>query len=157
MNYNIVYNIPYFIESIYGQTPLQNTFNVPHALALASELNLLFVADRENGRILSFYATNGTFHKEYQNLKYIGPLIYSIAYAGGRLYVINGPTSRYNIHVRGYVVDVNSGKIFCQFGPGQDFDSPHDIAISQNASEIYVVELNKNITYKFSQSKILNH
>ena len=36
-------------------------------------------------------------------------------------------------------------------------DSPHDIAVSQDGSEIYVVELNKNIAYKFSQSKILNH
>ncbi|XP_043598213.1 peptidyl-alpha-hydroxyglycine alpha-amidating lyase 1-like isoform X2 [Bombus pyrosoma] len=138
-------------RSIYGQIPLQNTFNVPHALALASELNLLFVADRENGRITSFYATNGTFHKEYKNLSTIGPLVYSVAYAKERLYLINGPNSHYNVHVRGFVLDVNSGDILSQFDPGQDMDSPHDIAVSQNGSEIYVVELNKNITYKFSQ------
>lgn len=157
MNYNIVYNILYFIESIYGQTPLQNTFNVPHALALASDMNLLFVADRENGRIASFYASNGTFYRNYKSLNIIGPLIYSVAYAKGRIYVINGPVSRYNIRVQGFVLDVKTGVILFQFSPGQDMDSPHDIAISQNASEIYVVELNKNITYKFSQSKILNH
>lgn len=71
--------------------------------------------------------------------------------------MINGPNSRYNIHVRGFVLDIDSGDILSQFGPGQDMDNPHDIAVSQNGSEIYVVELNKNITYKFSQSKISNH
>ncbi|XP_050584556.1 peptidyl-alpha-hydroxyglycine alpha-amidating lyase 1-like isoform X3 [Bombus affinis] len=137
--------------SIYGQTPVQNAFNIPHALALASELNLLFVADRENGRIVSFYATNGTFHKEYKNHTIIGALIYSVAYAKGRLYLINGRNSYYAAHVRGSVLDVYSGDILLQFGPGQDMDSPHDIAVSQDGSEIYVVELNKNIAYKFSQ------
>lgn len=157
MNYNIVYNILYFIESIYGQTPLQNTFNVPHALALASELNLLFVADRENGRIVSFYATNGTFHKEYKNPNIIGPYIYSVAYAKEKLHLINGPTTRSNIRVRGIVLDVNSGDILYKFGPRLDMNSPHDIAVSQNGTEIYVVELNRYIPYRFSLSKILNH
>ncbi|XP_060823291.1 peptidyl-alpha-hydroxyglycine alpha-amidating lyase 1-like [Bombus pascuorum] len=144
--------------STYGYTPLRNTFNVPHALALASKLDLLFVADRENGRILSFYAANGTFHKEYKNLNIIGPFIYSVAYAEEKLYFINGRAdSRYNIHVRGFVLDVNSGDILSQFGPGQDMDSPHDIAVSPCGSEIYVVELNKNITYKFSQKINMAH
>ena len=35
-------------------------------------------------------------------------------------------------------------------------DSPHDIAVSEDGSEIYVVELNKNTVYKFLQSKILS-
>ncbi|XP_033175470.1 peptidyl-alpha-hydroxyglycine alpha-amidating lyase 1 [Bombus impatiens] len=137
-------------ESIYGQTPLQNTFNVPHALALASELNLLFVADRENGRIVSFYATNGTFHKEYKNPNIIGPYIYSVAYAKEKLHLINGPTTRSNIRVRGIVLDVNSGDILYKFGPRLDMNSPHDIAVSQNGTEIYVVELNRYIPYRFS-------
>lgn len=71
--------------------------------------------------------------------------------------MINGRNSYYAAHVRGSVLDVYSGDILLQFGPGRDMDSPHDIAVSQDGSEIYVVELNKNIAYKFSQSKILNH
>lgn len=120
-------------------------------------MNLLFVADRQNGRVVSFFATNGTFHKEYKDFKRIGPLIYSVAYAKGRLYLINNP-SNYNIHVQGFVLDVNSGNTLFSFRPGQDMgmDSPHDIAVSEDGSEIYVVELNKNTVYKFLQSKILS-
>ncbi|CAD1475224.1 unnamed protein product, partial [Heterotrigona itama] len=133
-----------------------NAFNIPHALALANELNLLFVADRQNGRVVSFFATNGTFYKEYKDFKRIGPLIYSVAYAKGRLYLINNhlinEPSSYNIHVQGFVLDVNSGNILFSFRPGQDMDSPHDIAVSEDGSEIYVVELNKNTVYKFMQN-----
>lgn len=118
-------------------------------------MNLLFVADRQNGRVVSFFANNGTFYKEYKDFKRIGPLIYSVAYAKGRLYLINNPSS-YNIHVQGFVLDVNSGNILVTFRPGQNMDSPHDIAVSEDGSEIYVVELNKNTVYKFLQSKILS-
>lgn len=136
----------------YAETgPVPNAFNIPHALALASELNLLFVADRQNGRVVSFFATNGTFYKEYKDFKRIGPLIYSVAYAKGRLYLINYPSS-YNIHVQGFVLDVNSGNILFSFRPGQDMNSPHDIAVSADGSEIYVAELNKNTVYKFLQN-----
>ncbi|XP_006571394.1 peptidyl-alpha-hydroxyglycine alpha-amidating lyase 1 isoform X2 [Apis mellifera] len=127
-----------------------NVFNIPHALALASELNLLFLADRENGRVLSFFATNGTFHKEYKH-SIIGERIYSVAYARERLYLVNGPDPNYKIRIRGFILDVNSGNITSQFGPRQDMNRPHDIAVSENGSEIYVVELNLRTAYQFFQ------
>ncbi|XP_031773559.1 peptidyl-alpha-hydroxyglycine alpha-amidating lyase 1 isoform X2 [Apis florea] len=137
--------------NIYDLTHLSsNVFNIPHALALASELNLLFLADRENGRVLSFFATNGTFHKEYKH-PIIGKKIYSVAYAREKLYLVNGPDLNYKIHIRGFILDVNSGNITSQFGPRQDMDRPHDIAVSENGSEIYVVELNINTAYQFFQ------
>lgn len=101
---------------------------------------------------MAFFANNGTFYKEYKDFERIGPLIYSVAYARGRLYLINNQS--YKIHVQGFVLDVNSGNILFSFRPGQDMDSPHDIAVSEDGSEIYVVELNKNTVYKFLQSKI---
>ncbi|XP_016919183.1 peptidyl-alpha-hydroxyglycine alpha-amidating lyase 1 isoform X1 [Apis cerana] len=137
--------------NIYDLTHLSsNVFNIPHALALASELNLLFLADRENGRVLSFFATNGTFHKEYKH-PIIGTKIYSVAYARERLYLVNGPDPNYKIHIRGFILDVNSGNITSQFGPKQDMNRPHDIAVSENGSEIYVVELNLCTAYQFFQ------
>ncbi|XP_031370232.1 peptidyl-alpha-hydroxyglycine alpha-amidating lyase 1-like isoform X2 [Apis dorsata] len=137
--------------NIYDLTHLSpNVFNVPHALALASELNLLFLADRENGRVLSFFATNGTFHKEYKH-PIIGKRIYSVAYARERLYLVNGPDPNYKIRIRGFILDVNSGNITSQFGPSQDMNRPHDIAVSENGSEIYVVELNLRTAYQFFQ------
>ncbi|CAL7946131.1 unnamed protein product [Xylocopa violacea] len=141
-------------ENQYQQAPPHNAFYVPHALALASELNLIFVADRENGRVLSFFANNGDFHKEYKHPT-IGTRIYSVAYAKERLYLINGPpdpNANYYIHTRGFVLDVNSGDILSQFGPAHDMDWPHDIAVTETGSEIYVVELNIQTAYKFSQN-----
>ncbi|KOC68396.1 Peptidyl-alpha-hydroxyglycine alpha-amidating lyase 1 [Habropoda laboriosa] len=138
--------------SMYDQAPPPYAFYVPHALALASEFNLIFVADRENGRILSFFTSNGTFHKEYKHPT-IGARIYSVAYAKERLYLVNGPdtNANYNVHIRGFVLDVNSGSILSQFGPGHDMFMPHDIAVTENGSEIYVVELNIHVAYKFLQ------
>ncbi|XP_017889161.1 peptidyl-alpha-hydroxyglycine alpha-amidating lyase 1-like isoform X2 [Ceratina calcarata] len=132
------------------RNPPPNAFYVPHALALASEYNLIFVADRENGRVLSFFASNGTFHREYK-YSIVGTKIYSVAYARDKLYLVNGPMFNSNVHVRGFVVDMNSGNIVSQFGPGHDMSMPHDIAVSDDSSEIYVVELNNQTVYRFLQ------
>lgn len=43
----------------------ENFFAVPHALTLVPEMNLLCVADRENGRVQCFQTLNGTFHSQY--------------------------------------------------------------------------------------------
>lgn len=133
---------------MYMQAPPPNAFNVPHALALASELNLIFVADRENGRVLSFSSDNGTFQKQYKHPT-MGAAIYSVAYAKEKLYLINGPNN--SARTRGFVLDVHSGDILSQFGPIHDMKWPHDIAVTENGSEIYVVELNIHKMYKFSQ------
>ncbi|OAD52889.1 Peptidyl-alpha-hydroxyglycine alpha-amidating lyase 1 [Eufriesea mexicana] len=136
--------------SMYLQSPPENAFYIPHALALASELNLIFVADRENGRVSSFFVTNGTFHKEYKH-PIIGTKVYSVAYAKRKLYLVNGPDVTPNNHVRGFVLDVDTGNILSQFGPGQDMKRPHDIAVTDDGSEIYVVELDLQTAYKFLQ------
>ncbi|XP_076658019.1 peptidyl-alpha-hydroxyglycine alpha-amidating lyase 1 [Halictus rubicundus] len=135
-------------ESMYRQAPTPNAFYVPHALALASEHNLIFVADRENGRVLSFSANNGTFQKEYSH-PIIGTKIYSVAYAKEKLYLINGPAPNYEVHVKGFVVDMHTGELLSQFGPSHDMDRPHDIAVTDDGSEIYVVELNNQTMYRF--------
>ncbi|KZC04171.1 Peptidyl-alpha-hydroxyglycine alpha-amidating lyase 1 [Dufourea novaeangliae] len=139
-------------ESMYVQAPTPNAFFVPHALALASEFNLIFVADRENGRVSSFSVYNGTFQKQYKH-PIIGTKIYSVAYAKEKLYVINGPETNSNnyVHVRGFVIDMHSGDVLSQFRPHHDMDMPHDIAVTEDGSEIYVVELNKQIVYRFLQ------
>ncbi|XP_076383432.1 peptidyl-alpha-hydroxyglycine alpha-amidating lyase 1 isoform X2 [Megalopta genalis] len=132
------------------QTPPPNAFFVPHALTLATEFNLIFVADRENGRVLSFSTSNGTFHKEYKHPT-IGTKIYSVAYAKEKLYLINGPDPRYKWPIRGFVVDMHSGDLLSQFGPNYSMDRPHDIAVTEDGSEIYVVELDKHQIYRFLQ------
>ncbi|XP_072752956.1 peptidyl-alpha-hydroxyglycine alpha-amidating lyase 1 isoform X2 [Anoplolepis gracilipes] len=139
-------------ESIYSQSPPPNAFLVPHALALASELNYIFVADRENGRVLCFFASNGTFHKEYKHSA-IGKEIYSISYAQEKLYLVNGmnPYFPVRVLVRGFVLDIYSGKILSIFAPKGNMNKPHDLYVTDDGSEIYVVELNNHKIYRFLQ------
>lgn len=141
-----------FTEFIH-QNPPPNAFLVPHSLSLADNLDYLYLADRENGRILCFFASNGTFHREYKNPSF-GTKVYSIAHSQEKLYLVNGPDPfQRTFHVRGFIIDTRSGNILSQFGPNQDMDMPHDIAVNGDGSEIYVGELNTRKVYKFTQGK----
>lgn len=133
-----------------ARPPPPNFFYVPHALALAEELGFLFVADRENGRISCFHAQNGSFVKEYHH-SLMGSRIFSVAYAAGMIYAVNGPEigSLIGTRVRGFVLDVNSGDILSQFAPGKDLQNPHDVAVTKDGKAIYVVELNPYKIHKF--------
>jgi len=124
-------------------------------LALASELNYIYVADRENGRISCFLASNGTFYKEYTHPA-IGMKIYSVAYAREKLYLVNGPDqfTVNSIPVRGFVLDIYSGKLLSTFGPEEAMSNPHDLYVTEDASEIYVVELNNHKIYRFLQGTL---
>ncbi|KYQ52011.1 Peptidyl-alpha-hydroxyglycine alpha-amidating lyase 1 [Trachymyrmex zeteki] len=139
-------------EFVYSQSPPPYAFLVAHALALASELNYLYLADRENGRILCFFANNGTFHKEYRHPA-IGTKIYSVAYAREKLYLVNGPDPFISnpASVRGFVLDIYSAKILSIFEPKKNMDNPHNLHVTEDGSEIYVVELNNKKVYRFLQ------
>ncbi|XP_030369389.1 peptidyl-alpha-hydroxyglycine alpha-amidating lyase 1 isoform X1 [Scaptodrosophila lebanonensis] len=136
----------------------QNYFAIPHALTLVPELELLCVADRENGRVQCFYSSNGTFHSQYHN-RVIGDRLFSMAYtpaAGGELVIVNGPTAEmganpehYN-EVLGFVMDMRSKKLDSKFGPNNlQFDNPHDVAVTTDGNVIYVAELNPTRIHKF--------
>lgn len=124
-------------------------------MALAEEFNYLYVADRENGRVTCFLANTTEFHKEYRSPR-IGTKIYSVAYAKSRLYLVNGPDPISPVkqaHVHGFVVDIDTGNVLSEFGPGEDMEMPHDITVTKDGREIYVVELNSHQIYKFLQGK----
>ena len=55
---------------------LPNTFDIPHSLALDEKRRMLYVADRENGRIQCF-DTDGNFHKQISSKKF-GGLVFAI-------------------------------------------------------------------------------
>ena len=126
---------------------------IPHALTFAEDHGYIFVADRENGRIVCYHASNGTFHKEYKS-PILGGAIYSIAYANDRIYLVNGHQIFENTHVRGFILDINTGEVLSQFKPRKDMDNPHDIAVTADEREIYVVELNSHRVYKFYQGNL---
>lgn len=127
-----------------------NAFAVPHALALSEDHNYILVADREHGRVLCFYSNSGEFHKEYKDPR-IGTKVFSIAYARNKIYLVNGPDFMFDFKVRGFVIDVETGRVVSQFGPNGDMKQPHDIAVSEDGSLIYVAELNLKKALKFVQ------
>ncbi|XP_014205256.1 peptidyl-alpha-hydroxyglycine alpha-amidating lyase 1 [Copidosoma floridanum] len=137
-------------KAMYNNPAPQNALLIPHSLALAQEHDFIFIADRENARIVCIFASNGTFHKEYKHPAFNGA-IYSIAYANNRVYLVNGARYPENTHTRGFVLDINTGELLSQFAPSSDMDSPHDIAVTADEREIYVVELNTHKIYKFNQ------
>ncbi len=90
-------------------------FNVPHALALASDKDLLCVADRENSRVQCFKASSGDFVRSLKPVE-MGR-VYSVAYSsfdGGSIYALNGPepfgvvTGR---TTQGLVIDIDTGEV----------------------------------------------
>lgn len=128
-----------FIGNAFDHAP-RNFFAIPHALTLASDLGLLCVADRENGRVQCFDTTNGTFHSQYHS-GIVGDRLFSVAYApvnGGQLYVVNGPQNPFTFHrVMGFVIHMQTNKVVSKFGPHNGpFDNPHDIKVSPNGDEV---------------------
>lgn len=113
-----------------------NYFAIPHALTLANDLNLLCVADRENGRVQCFNIDDGKFHFQFHS-PIIGDRLFSVAYApvnNGQLFVVNGPSLDSIPHpVVGFVIDMKSHDVISKFGP---FENPHDIIVSLDGQEV---------------------
>lgn len=138
-----------------GHTALAYHFSVPHDLTLAEDKNLIYVADRENGRIQCFRTTNGSFVYQIQSND-IGFKIYSVSYTpvnGGLLFIVNGPDQ--SSQIKGTVVNAysDSGRILKTFNPNvkeePNFENPHDIIVSPNGTSIFVTELQPFRVWKF--------
>ncbi len=72
-----IHSPPPTFSTTYRRSPV--AFNVPHALALAQEKNLLCVADRENSRVQCFRASSGEFVRSIKPQE-MGR-VYSVAYS----------------------------------------------------------------------------
>lgn len=69
----------------------------------------------------------------------------------GNFFVVNGPD--YTDHdVGGYVIDMQSAKVVSKFdinGPEQGLSNPHDLSVTNDATEIFVAELDPKRLVKF--------
>lgn len=132
------------------------TFAIPHGLTLIEEIDkapLLCVADRENGRVQCFNANTREYVVQYHS-PVIGNRLFSVAYAKGNLFVVNGPElfSDSNIYheVGGFVIDMSTAKVTSKFNyNGNALSNPHDIAVTSDKTEVYVAELDPNRILKF--------
>jgi hypothetical protein len=63
------------------------------------------------------------------------------------LYAIGGPESILSGKTtQGYILDINNGELMSTFNAdGSGFQRPHDVAVSPNGSDVYVVELDKKL------------
>ncbi|GFO44719.1 peptidyl-glycine alpha-amidating monooxygenase [Plakobranchus ocellatus] len=98
----------------YKFPPPPGTFNLPHGVTVAEDSKLLFVADRENGRIQCF-DLDGNFKYIIKHPEF-GPRIYGVDYCsqhGGIIYAINGPgyDGRHPFDVQGFTLDIDTGQL----------------------------------------------
>lgn len=72
--------------------------------------------------------------------------MFSVDYAAGKLFVVNGPEVSKAHAVGGFAIDMNSGTVVEKFG---SFSNPHDLAVSSDASEVYLLfQTYSNIKFK---------
>jgi len=72
----------------------------------------------------------------------------------GNLYAIGGPealTALNGKKTQGYIIDLASGSLQNTFNSaGEGFKLPHDIAVNQDGSFVYIVEINPFRVWKLS-------
>ncbi|XP_028399075.1 peptidyl-glycine alpha-amidating monooxygenase-like [Dendronephthya gigantea] len=132
--------------------PPPPNFLVPHSLSLGHEGKLLFVADREHGRVLTFDSGNGKFRDEYEGF---GDKVFAICYSssqGGLLYVINGQSSQQKL-IYGSTFHLKTKKVTQQWQPKTGFSYPHDITCDPSGKAVYVSEITSpGRLWKFQES-----
>jgi DNA-binding beta-propeller fold protein YncE len=126
-------------------------FFLPHSLALNEAKNLLCVADRENYRVQCF-DLNGNFLQQALTNDY-GP-IYSVAFAATNasiLYAVNGFSSRVDTQYdkKIFLLSTLTGNVMGSINLLPDIRTPHDLALSDDASEIYIANLNPPAVFKY--------
>ncbi|XP_012577269.1 PREDICTED: peptidyl-glycine alpha-amidating monooxygenase isoform X5 [Condylura cristata] len=144
-------------EESSGSSPEPGQFRVPHSLALVPPMDLLCVADRENGRIQCFKTDTKEFVREIKHASF-GRNVFAIAYASGLLFVVNGkPYFGDQEPVQGFVMNFSSGEIIDVFKPvRKHFDMPHDITASEDGT-VYVGDAHTNTVWKFTSTERMEH
>jgi peptidylamidoglycolate lyase len=80
--------------------------------------------------------------------------MYFILSIGGMLFAVNGPDITFNNTVQGFVIGLTSQQLVAVFKPGEKgLSNPHDIAVSNDGKQIYVVQLDPSRVWKFVESK----
>ncbi|XP_059476851.1 peptidyl-alpha-hydroxyglycine alpha-amidating lyase 1-like [Neocloeon triangulifer] len=133
------------------KSPAPTDFNIPHALALAEDKNRVCVADRENGRIQCFTIDSGIFVSQFAPSEF-GKRVYSVAYTpsqSGMLFAVNGRDDI--VPVRGFAIGFTNQQVTANFG---NLKQPHDVAVSLDGRDVFIVELDPQKITKFVDRKL---
>lgn len=127
-------------------------FYVPHSIALNEQQNLMCIADRENFRIQCFDLHGNLIH--HMTAPDFGP-IYSVAFASNNasvLYAINGYNSREEkqYEKKVFLISVKTGNVFATINLHPDIRTPHELELTDDASEIFIGNLNPPKIFKYA-------
>ncbi|UJR10899.1 hypothetical protein I4U23_015087 [Adineta vaga] len=124
---------------------------IPHSIILIESLDLVCVADRENGRIVCF--NDGQSHADDEgHIKAIidhpsMKTVYAITYDANkhRLYAVSGKTDKHR--ALGFTFSAHPesfGELIATWEPNEKFGEPHDIALNVNGQSLFVGEIHPN-------------
>lgn len=141
--------------SAYTMDAAEKQMSIPHSLLLIESLDLLCVADRENGRIVCFDSgldDEQTEDNDEGQVKAIieHPLmksVYAIAYDANkhRLFAVSGGSQ--GAKALGFTFSAESqsfGELLATWKPHDNFGEPHDLALSVNGRALFVGEIRPN-------------
>jgi len=128
-----------------------STMNIVHSVSLDQHNNVLYVADRENGRALVFDSVTGRYKKviEVPNNGALYTLRYNEQH-GGYVHIVTGPRGYVSEGV-GYTYSVKDGAFVSTWSKPGGFNLAHAMAVSKDDKDLFVVEIGPNRAWKFSQ------
>ncbi|XP_065215732.1 peptidyl-alpha-hydroxyglycine alpha-amidating lyase 2-like [Planococcus citri] len=131
------------------------SLQVPHSLTLMEQFDLLCIADRENMRVICVKAELGNYNNDVQqtSLNIQQPdlgRVFAITAHEDYIYAINGPTSPM-IAIQGFTLNPLAESIVDHWDSfAQKMLMPHDIAITEDGRELYIVSVTPSRILKFT-------
>ncbi|KAK7115903.1 peptidyl-glycine alpha-amidating monooxygenase B-like isoform X2 [Littorina saxatilis] len=140
-----------------GMEPSPGVFAIPHSVTVAEDLNLVCVADRENGRIQCF-DLDGNFQYVIKYAEF-GPRLFALEFCprhGGLLFAVNGPSydAMKTATVQGFTISLGTRTpqlLEIWNVPHQGLQNPHDVAVDVAGHSVYVGELSPTAVWKFQR------
>jgi len=128
----------------YSMPQGEEELRIPHSIILIESLDLICVADRENGRIVCFNDEGDVKSIiDHPTMK----TVYAISYDANkhRLYAVSGKNGYKQ--ALGYTFSAHPksfGELIANWKPNDKFGEPHDLALSVNGRSLFVGEIRPN-------------
>ncbi|XP_032230228.2 peptidyl-glycine alpha-amidating monooxygenase A isoform X2 [Nematostella vectensis] len=142
------YSSSSYKTKFHASVPLPHHMTIPHSLSMDHKNKILYIADRENGRILASDPETGTITAEYKS-EMFGGRVFAIHYNdGGFIHLVTGSPN-----AKGLTYDLKSKIVTDVWKPEGVFDTPHDVTGDHASGSVYVAEIGNNKILKFKARK----